>query len=304
MATTTTNFGWDIPQSTDLVKDGATAIAALGQDIDTALVDLKGGTSGQVLSKASNTDLDYTWVTPEIGDITAVVAGTGISGGGTTGSVTVTNSMATAIDAKGDLIAGTGADAFSRLAIGTNGQVLTADSAEATGMKWATAGGGNFIKIASGTFTNQASVAVDSCFSSTYTNYILIANAFAVTDTDDFQLQFRYGGTTQTSTYYGAYTMINRSNTVTNAGYTNTSQMLLATSMETTAKAASRVTLTITNVGISGNPAAYGTGLLSDGPAVIDLAAFQDTARTYDGFLLKSSSTNITGNYAIYGVSN
>jgi hypothetical protein len=61
MATTTTNFGWDIPQSTDLVKDGATAIAALGQDIDTAMVDLKGGTTGQVLSKASGTDLDFTW---------------------------------------------------------------------------------------------------------------------------------------------------------------------------------------------------------------------------------------------------
>jgi hypothetical protein len=62
MATTTTNFGWDIPQSTDLVKDGATAIAALGQDIDTALVDLKGGTTGQVLSKATGTDLDFTWI--------------------------------------------------------------------------------------------------------------------------------------------------------------------------------------------------------------------------------------------------
>lgn len=62
MATTTTNFGWDIPQSTDLVKDGATAIATLGQDIDTAFVDLKGGTTGQVLAKNSGTDLDFTWV--------------------------------------------------------------------------------------------------------------------------------------------------------------------------------------------------------------------------------------------------
>ena len=62
MATTTTNFGWDIPQSTDLVKDGATAIAALGQDIDTAFIDLKGGTTGQVLSKASGSDLDFSWI--------------------------------------------------------------------------------------------------------------------------------------------------------------------------------------------------------------------------------------------------
>jgi hypothetical protein len=61
MATTTTNFGWDIPQSTDLVKDGATAIAALGQDIDTAFVDFKGGTTGQVLKKSSATDLDVEW---------------------------------------------------------------------------------------------------------------------------------------------------------------------------------------------------------------------------------------------------
>jgi hypothetical protein len=62
MATTTTNYGWDIPQSTDLVKDGATAIATLGQDIDTAFVGLKGGTTGQVLSKTSGTDLAFTWI--------------------------------------------------------------------------------------------------------------------------------------------------------------------------------------------------------------------------------------------------
>lgn len=65
MATTTTNFGWDIPQSTDLVKDGATAIAALGQDIDTALLDLKGGSTDQILAKNSGTDLDYKWIDNE-----------------------------------------------------------------------------------------------------------------------------------------------------------------------------------------------------------------------------------------------
>ena len=58
-------------------------------------------------------------------DIAGVTAGTGITGGGTSGTVTITNSMATAIDAAGDLIYGTGSDAFTRLAIGSTGQALT-----------------------------------------------------------------------------------------------------------------------------------------------------------------------------------
>jgi hypothetical protein len=133
----TTNFGWETPDDTDLVKDGAAAMRTLGNSIDASFVDLKGGTTGQILSKNSNTDLDFTWIAANEGDITGVTAGTGISGGGTSGTVTVTNSMATAIDAKGDLIAGTGADAFARLAVGANDYVLTAASGEATGLKWA-----------------------------------------------------------------------------------------------------------------------------------------------------------------------
>ena len=71
MATTTPNFGWSVPTSTDLVKDGATAIETLGDAIDASLLDLKGGTTGQLLSKNSNTDMDFTW-TSVAGGLTLV----------------------------------------------------------------------------------------------------------------------------------------------------------------------------------------------------------------------------------------
>lgn len=110
---TTSNFGWTTPADTDLVKDGAAAIRTLGNGIDTSLVDLKGGTTNQVLAKNSNTDLDFKWVA----DATGIPA--------------------TIFDAKGDIIAATAADTADRLAVGTNGHVLTADSTASTGLKWA-----------------------------------------------------------------------------------------------------------------------------------------------------------------------
>jgi hypothetical protein len=109
---------------------------------------------GQFAFTKDNNSLWYydgaAWVASgATGDIEGVTAGVGISGGGTSGTVTVTNSMATAIDAKGDLVPGTGADTFARLAVGANGTVLTADSAEATGLKWATPASGSTFKGAS-----------------------------------------------------------------------------------------------------------------------------------------------------------
>jgi hypothetical protein len=87
------------------------------------------------------------WINNDQGDITEVQAGTGISVASGTGPIpVVTNTVATAFDAKGDLIAGTGADTFARLAVGTNGHTLVADSAEATGLKWAAPAGGGVNK--------------------------------------------------------------------------------------------------------------------------------------------------------------
>jgi hypothetical protein len=62
MANPTTNFGWVMPTSTDLVTDLPADFAVFGQGVDTTMAELKGGTTGQVLSKTSNTDMDFTWI--------------------------------------------------------------------------------------------------------------------------------------------------------------------------------------------------------------------------------------------------
>jgi len=84
---TTTNFGWTTPDDTSLVKDGAAAIRSLGSAIDTSMMDLKGGTTGQSLTKNSNTDMDFVWATPAGGTTWSLVNAGGTS---LTGAATIT----------------------------------------------------------------------------------------------------------------------------------------------------------------------------------------------------------------------
>lgn len=111
------------------------------------------------------------------GDVTEVQAGTGISVASGTGPIpVVTNTMATAVDAKGDLIVGTGADTFARLAVGTNDYVLTAASGEATGLKWAAASSGAMTLVSSGSFTAASSFNLGTPFTSSYRNYKVLVS--------------------------------------------------------------------------------------------------------------------------------
>jgi hypothetical protein len=191
MANPTTNYGWVMPTSTDLVTDLPADFAVFGQAVDTSMADLKGGTTGQILSKTSATDMDFTWVAPTTGDITGVTAGTGISGGGTSGDVTVTNSMATAMTTSGDLIQATGSGTFARLGTGTNGQYLTTNG---TTNSWATPAAGGMTLISTTTLTG-ASITLSS-IPQTYNSLVMvIRNFLPATDTALLRLRFNADST-------------------------------------------------------------------------------------------------------------
>ena len=89
MSNPTSNFGWQMPTNTDLVTDLPADFEVFGQAVDTSMADLKGGTSGQILSKNSNTDMDFVWINNDQGDITGVTATSPLTGGGSSGAITV-----------------------------------------------------------------------------------------------------------------------------------------------------------------------------------------------------------------------
>ena len=180
MANPTTNFGWVMPTATDLVTDLPADFAVFGQGVDTSMAYLLGGTTGQILSKTSGTNMAFTWINNDQGDITGITATSPLTGGGSSGAITVgiqdattsvkgsvqlsdststTSSVLaatpTAVKSAYDLAAAaiatstltTAGDTLyrnatvpARLGIGTVGQVLTVNSG-ATAPEWSTPAG-------------------------------------------------------------------------------------------------------------------------------------------------------------------
>jgi hypothetical protein len=158
------------------------------------------------------TTTNYSWTTP---DDTALVkdGAAAIRSLGTAIDTTVFTNAGAAVakatvDAKGDLIAGTADNTVARLAVGTNGQVLTADSTAATGLAYTTISSSAMVLTKAQSFTTSSTINVNDCFSTTYKNYLLLINCTAVST--DFDMQFRLrvsNADNSTSNYrhYGAF---------------------------------------------------------------------------------------------------
>jgi hypothetical protein len=87
------------------------------------------------------------WVINGTGTLTGITTSNGLAGSGTSGSVALTLDT----DAKGDLLVGTGADTSTKLTVGTNTHVLTADSSTASGLVWSAPTTGDITEVAAGT---------------------------------------------------------------------------------------------------------------------------------------------------------
>jgi hypothetical protein len=278
----TTNFNWETPDDTDLVKDGAAAMRTLGNSIDTSFVDLKGGTTGQILSKASNTDLDYTWVTTD--DANAIQ-----------------NSI---VDAKGDLIAATANDTPARLAVGANDTVLTADSTAATGLKWAAPAPSGLTLINSTTFSGASSVSLDNVFTATYANYLVQTNFTSSGSTDQMlSMRLRVGGVDNTGADYifdgtRAYPAA-----VAYFGGTLTSFQLHNISTVNANNASH--TFQLFNPAVANRTQIHSMGhgytSVTFGTNSIHMSGSESDSTAYDGFTLFVTSGNIAGTVKIYG---
>jgi hypothetical protein len=88
------------------------------------------------------------------------------------------------------------------LAFGANDTVLTADSSEATGLKWAApSGAAGLVHINTTSFSAVASISVNDVFSATYDYYALFIDATASVAGDDINIRMRVSGSDDTTNY-------------------------------------------------------------------------------------------------------
>ena len=240
-----------MPTATDLVTDLPADFAVFGQAVDTSMADLLGGTTGQILAKASGTNMDFTWIANDQGDITAVTTTAPLQGGGTSGALALTVDAAstsasgvvqlsnststtssvlaatpTAVKSAYDLadaaIAKTtvttagdviyrNATVPTRLGIGTVGQVLTVNSG-ATAPEWATpAASGGMTLINTGGTTLSGTSNTISSIPSTYKHLLVVINGAYASGGSGSSYTLRMNGDTGSNYAWGRVTSFNTS---------------------------------------------------------------------------------------------
>jgi hypothetical protein len=197
MSNPTSNFGWQMPTATDLVTDLPADFEVFGQAVDTALMDLKGGTTNQVLAKNSDTDMDFKWVADAAG---------------------MTNPMTTT----GDTIYSSSGSTPARLGIGTAGQFLKVNSG-ATAPEWATLApaGASFTELAATATTSGSTVTISGL--SGYNTLWITWEAVGTTSTAQPLITVRFNADTGSNYSLSGFTLTNLSASTTLMSASNAS---------------------------------------------------------------------------------
>jgi hypothetical protein len=218
-----------------------------------------------------------------------------------------TTGMTNPMTTTGDTIYSSSGSTPARLGIGTSGQVLTISGGGVP--SWATpAGGGSGLTlIQRSTFSNVATTTTtfDGVFTTTYAAYLIVVEKFfASSSSNDAYMQMRGSATTKASGYYGSNYSLNYAASAFDLQPINNANQVFLGPVSGSTGSPSIFNITISQVGQGSSmaPVLTGTGALGDGNAGVTGFASVPESGTYDGVIFSSSSSNISGTIAIYGL--
>jgi hypothetical protein len=209
---------------------------------------------------------------------------------------------------KGDIYAATAAATPSRIGVGANNTVLTADSTTATGLKWAAAASvaSGLILIKRETFTavSGTGTTFDSMFNSTYPSYmIVIENLFGSVDNTQAKLNWRVSAATQSAAQYNYYNNVFTGGAVSGVTNATTDTGYKLFTLDTTAVFGGTAVITTSTVGGISQRVTHNSTLISKREDMYGIGGGQYKAAIIaDGFILLSASGTITGTVSVYGL--
>jgi hypothetical protein len=202
----------------------------------------------------------------------------------------------TLLTTKGDIIVATGDATLVRQGVGANGTVLTANSAQADGVEWAT--GPGMILITTATLSATTSSSINNCFTSTYRNYIVVLNVTGA-GAEAVNIRLRASGTDATTNYNNQYIEAKNTSVVGSRGSGVSAYIIGA--IRSTGNLFSQIQ-------ISQPQEATNTSFLtnaqdSDAGATLFITSGSNTNNTsYDGLTVYTTTNAMTGTISVYGL--